>query len=220
MKAIVVLNCGSGSVHRVQGRRPRPRAWPRPSRRGPRADGAGRARAAASRKRPAPPHAADADTVVFGGGDGTVSTGAAALAGGPKALGVLPLGTFNHFARDLGIPLELEDAVRTIAVGHVREVDVGEVNGRPFVNNSSIGLYPEMVRVRDELRRHHGMRKGTAMLGAAREVLRDPPFLRVDLRVLDDVARVRTPFVFVGNNRYEMDALRAGRAAPRWTAAS
>jgi diacylglycerol kinase family enzyme len=154
--------------------------------------------------------ASDADPVVLGGGDGTVSAGAAALAGGPKALGVLPLGTFNHFARDLGIPLGLEDAVRTIAEGRVREVDVGEAGGRPFVNTASIGLYPEMVRVRDELRRHRGMRKGTAMLAAAREVLRDPPFLRVDLRVLDDVARVRTPFVFVGNNRYEMDLFSLG----------
>lgn len=153
---------------------------------------------------------ADADPVVFGGGDGTISTGAAALAGGPKTLGVLPLGTFNHFARDLGIPLGLEDAVRTIAEGRVREVDLGEAGGRTFVNNASIGLYPELVRVRDELRRHRGMRKGAAMLAAAREVLRDPPFLRVDLRVLGDVARVRTPFVFVGNNRYEMSLFALG----------
>lgn len=148
--------------------------------------------------------ASDADVVVFGGGDGTISTGAAALAGGPKPLGVLPLGTFNHFAKDLGIPLKLEDAVRTIAEGRVRQVDVGEAAGRAFLNNASIGLYPELVRIRDELRRHQGMGKGTAMLAAAREVLRDPPFLRADLRVFGDVARVRTPFVFVGNNRYEM----------------
>ena len=161
--------------------------------------------------------ASEADPVVLGGGDGTVSTGAGALAGGPKALGVLPLGTFNHFARDLGIPLGLEDAVRTIAGGRVREVDVGEAGGRPFVNNASIGLYPELVRVRDELRRHRGMGKARAMLAAAREVLKDPPFLRVELRVLDDVARVRTPFVFVGNNRYEMSlfSLGARRALDR-----
>jgi hypothetical protein len=71
-----------------------------------------------------------------------------------------------------------------------------------------------MVRYRDELRRHHGMGKGPAMLRAAREVLREPPFLRVDLRVFDDVTSVRTPFVFVGNNRYEMDLFAlGGRAA-------
>jgi diacylglycerol kinase family enzyme len=209
MKAVVLLNCGSGghdspkaktesdrvaAAFRAAGVEAAVRSVP--------AGGLDQAaREAAS---------SDADPVVLGGGDGTISTGAAALAGGPKTLGVLPLGTFNHFARDLGIPLGLEDAVRTIAEGRVREVDVGEAGGRPFVNNASIGLYPELVRVRDELRRHRGMRKGTAMLAAAREVLRDPPFLRVELRVLEDVARVRTPFVFVGNNRYEMSLFALG----------
>jgi diacylglycerol kinase family enzyme len=212
MKAIVVLNCGSGSAHvssagdetarvaaafAAAGLAPTVQAVP--------ARHIQEAASAAARS--------DADAVVFGGGDGTISAGAAALVGGDKALGILPLGTFNHFARDLGIPLKLEDAVRTIALGHVREVDVGEVNGRPFVNNSSIGLYPEMVRHRDDLRRHHGMRKGPAMLRAAREVLREPPFLRVHLRVFDDVTSVRTPFVFVGNNRYEMNLFALGSRA-------
>jgi len=209
MKAVVLLNCGSGAIDSSK------------------ADAETERVAAAFRAAglEAPVHAvpashieeaasaaalSEADTVVFGGGDGTLSTGAAALVGGAKTLGILPLGTFNHFAKDLGIPLKLEDAVRTIAEGHLREVDVGEANGRPFLNNSSIGLYPEMVGVRDDLRRHHGIRKGPAMLHAAREVLRDPPFLRVDLRVFDDVTRVRTPFVFVGNNRYEMKLFSLG----------
>jgi diacylglycerol kinase family enzyme len=208
MKAVVLLNCGSGrespeakavshrvaAAFRAAGVEAAVESVPASG-----LDEAGRAAASS-----------DADPVVFGGGDGTISTGAALLVGGPKTLGVLPLGTFNHFARDLGIPLGLEDAVRTIAEGRVREVDVGEAGGRPFVNNASIGLYPEMVRVRDELRRHRGMRKGRAMLAAAREVLHDPPFLRVDLRVLGGVTRVRTPFVFVGNNRYEMSLFSLG----------
>lgn len=213
MKAIVVLNCGSGSAHAATAEDETARvaaafdaAGLAPTVQGVPASQLHEAACAAARS--------DADAVVFGGGDGTISTGAAALVGGDKALGVLPLGTFNHFARDLGIPLKLEDAVRTIALGHVREVDVGEVNGRPFLNNSSIGLYPEMVRYRDELRRHHGMSKGPAMLHAAREALREPPFLRVELRVFDDVTSVRTPFVFVGNNRYEMNLFAlGGRAA-------
>ena len=210
MKAIVLLNCGSGAVvgatpeaeaarvaaaFRAAGLEPAVRTVP-----GSGLEEAARAAAASP----------DTDTVVFGGGDGTLNTGAAALAGGDKAMGVLPLGTFNHFAKDLGVPLKLEDAARTIAEGHVRRVDVGEANGRPFLNNSSIGLYAEMVSVREELRRHRGMRKGPAMLRASREVLRNPPFLRVDLRVLDDVTRVRTPFVFVGNNRYEMNLFSFG----------
>ena len=213
MKAIVLLNCGSGSVDASQADAETARVADAFRAEGldaavravPAKDIQEAARAAAS--------SAEIDTVVFGGGDGTLNTGATALLGTGKVMGVLPLGTFNHFAKDLGVPLKLEDAVRTIAQGRVRRVDVGEANGRPFLNNSSIGFYPEMVRVRDELRRHHGMRKGQAMLTAAREVLREPPFLRVDLRVFDDVTHVRTPFVFVGNNRYEMKLFSLGERA-------
>src|SRR6187397_721074 len=95
------------------------------------------ARAAAS--------SSECDVVVMGGGDGTMSAGAGGLAGTGKPMGVLPLGTLNHFARDLGIPNELEEAVRNVAEGVVREVDVGEANDRVFLNNSSLGLYPSAV---------------------------------------------------------------------------
>src|SRR5215212_7448519 len=77
--------------------------------------------------------------ILAAGGDGTVSTIAAAIVDSDKALGVLPLGTLNHFARDLKIPFDLEAAVQTIVVGHTTEVDVAEVNGRIFLNNSSLG---------------------------------------------------------------------------------
>ena len=76
--------------------------------------------------------ASDADVVVLGGGDGTLGTGAAALLGSHKPLGILPFGSLNHFARDIGIPLDLDQAVRAIERGYVTEVDVGEVNGRIF----------------------------------------------------------------------------------------
>ena len=85
---------------------------------------------------------AGAEAVVAAGGDGSVSAVAGALAGSLVPLGVLPVGTLNHFARDLGIPTELEDAVRLIVSGQTIRVDVGEVNGRTFINNCSLGLYP------------------------------------------------------------------------------
>src|SRR5579872_2332750 len=78
------------------------------------------------------------DAVVAGGGDGTVSNVAAALVDSGLPLGVLPLGRFNHFARDLGIPAELEQAVALIAAGNAVTIDSGEVNGRSFINNSSV----------------------------------------------------------------------------------
>jgi diacylglycerol kinase family enzyme len=92
--------------------------------------------------------------VVAGGGDGTVSALAGVLAGTNAAIGVLPMGTLNHFAKDVGIPRHLEAAVRNIFTGQVTNVDVGEVNGHVFVNNSGIGFYPYFVRQREEQEQH------------------------------------------------------------------
>ena len=152
----------------------------------------------------------NADVVVLGGGDGTLSTGAAALVGSPKPLGILPLGTLNHFAKDMGIPQDLDQAVATIEQGHVTEVDVGEVNGRIFLNNSSIGLYPSAVSEREELRRRHGEGKWLAMLDACVDVFRRFPLLDVTLHVEDRAVALTTPFIFVGNNRYEMSLFALG----------
>jgi diacylglycerol kinase family enzyme len=82
------------------------------------------------------------DALVVGGGDGSIRTVAHVLAGTGVPLGILPLGTLNHFARDLGIPTDLKETVALIAAGKTRSIDVGEVNGETFINNSSIGLYP------------------------------------------------------------------------------
>jgi diacylglycerol kinase family enzyme len=153
----------------------------------------------------------DADVVVFGGGDGTLSAGASALLDSGKPLGILPLGSLNHFARDVGIPLDLDQAVRTIESGHVTEVDVGEVNGRLFLNNSSIGLYPSAVAQREELRHRHGGGKWPAMFSACVDVVRRFPLLDVILQSGEGTVALTTPFVFVGNNRYEMSLLSLGR---------
>jgi diacylglycerol kinase family enzyme len=150
--------------------------------------------------------------VVAAGGDGTVSRVAAGVIAVDGTLGVLPLGTLNHFAKDLHIPLELDEAVRTVAAGRVGRVDVGEVNDRLFVNNSSIGLYPNFVHVRDQLRRQ-GHRKWTAMAIATARVLRRYRGVRVRL---DEGGRERvwrTPFVFVGNNEYAVDGINLGSRA-------
>src|SRR6185503_5141279 len=93
------------------------------------------------------------EIIVAAGGDGTINSVAAAVLDTDKILGVLPLGTLNHFAKDLGIPVELETAARTIVAGHTTEVDVAEVNNRIFLNNSSLGLYTMIVREREKLQR-------------------------------------------------------------------
>ena len=152
------------------------------------------------------------DLVVVGGGDGTLGTAAGILRGTEVALGVLPLGTFNHFARDLGVPLELDKAVEAIVTGTVKQIDVAEVNGRVFINNSSLGIYPRIVHWRDELRSRLGLARGKlwTFAWAALTALRRAPFLDVDLCVDGDVQRLRAPFLLIGNNDYEMEGFRAG----------
>jgi diacylglycerol kinase family enzyme len=153
------------------------------------------------------------DAVVGGGGDGTLNTIANALAGTAKPFGVLPLGTHNHFAKDLGVPLDLDAAVERIAAGQPLRVDVGEVNGRVFINNSSLGLYPDIVRDRERQQKRLGRGKWPAFAWAALAVLRRYAFMRVRLTV-DGTERVRrTPFVFIGNNEYRMEGFAIGERA-------
>ncbi|CAN5720072.1 diacylglycerol kinase family protein [soil metagenome] len=156
-------------------------------------------------------HAARGDgrMIVAGGGDGTISAVAAEIVGTEKILGVLPLGTLNHFAKDLNIPLDLEEAARTIIAGHVAKVDVGEVNGQIFINNSSLGLYPDVVRRREQ-RQRLGYGKWNSLLRAAFKVLRRYPFLDIRLNADGKEIVTRTPFVFIGNNTYEMESFNIG----------
>ena len=148
-------------------------------------------------------------TIVAGGGDGTISAVAAELVGTEKILGVLPLGTLNHFAKDLNIPLDLEEAARTIIAGHVAKVDVAEVNGQIFINNSSLGLYPDIVRRREQ-RQRLGYGKWNSLLRSAFKVLRRYPFLNIRLNADGKEIVTRTPFVFIGNNSYEMESFNIG----------
>jgi YegS/Rv2252/BmrU family lipid kinase len=149
------------------------------------------------------------DAVLAGGGDGTINTVAGALVDTGIPLGVLPLGTLNHFARDLGIPLELADAVGVVLQGRTTAVDVGEVNGHIFLNNSSIGVYPRVLRLRERYRQR-GRSKWIAASWAVLAVLRRHSFMGV--RVVADGETIvrRTPFVFIGNNEYRMEGLSAG----------
>ena len=148
---------------------------------------------------------AGAELIVVGGGDGTISAAAGELAGTGTSLGILPLGTLNHFARDLGLPMKLDEAAKVIAAGHARQVDVAEVNGRTFINNSAIGLYPLMVIDRDLQQQRLGRSKRLAMVVAALRALARFHHDRLTLTVNDEQARLDTPLLFVGNNDYRID---------------
>lgn len=150
------------------------------------------------------------DALVAGGGDGTLSCAAGHLAGTGRPLGILPLGTLNHLARDAGIPSDIGEAAAVIAAGHVREVDLAEVNGRVFVNNSSVGLYPDMVRLREAEQERKGRSKRLAMLSASLATLRHFRRHRLWVKVEGQAERINTPLLFVGNNRYQVNLFSLG----------
>jgi diacylglycerol kinase family enzyme len=150
------------------------------------------------------------EAVAAAGGDGTQSAVAAVLAGTGVVQGVLPFGTLNHFAKDLGIPLDLPAATRVLTQGRVVEVDVGEVNGRTFINNSSIGLYPDIVRDRERQRRRLGKGKWRALWSASLHAARALPMLRVHIAGVGERLLRESPFVFIGNNEYRMQGFSIG----------
>lgn len=151
-----------------------------------------------------------AQLVAAGGGDGTINAVASVLVGSGVTFGVLPMGTLNHFAKDLGIPLDLDAAILNLASGTPKHVDVGEVNGRIFLNNSSLGLYPDIVRDREKQQRRLGRGKWPAAVWAALAALHRFPFLSMRLDVGGQHLARRTPFVFIGNNPYTMEGLSIG----------
>lgn len=154
--------------------------------------------------------ASGAALVVAGGGDGTINAVASVMVDSGVPFGVLPLGTLNHFAKDLAIPLDLDGAINNLAQGRRATVDVGEVNGRIFLNNSSLGLYPDIVRDREKQQRRLGRGKWMAFCWATMAALRRYPFLSIRLALNGEHHARRTPFVFIGNNEYRMEGFNIG----------
>jgi diacylglycerol kinase family enzyme len=147
--------------------------------------------------------------VVIGGGDGTLGSAAGALAKSGSTLGILPLGTRNHLARELGVPLKLPEAARLIASGMRRRIDIARVNGHVFVNNASIGFYPDLVQQREGM----ALPKKLAALPAAAAALRRMRHRRLRLEMPGREEHIVTPMLFVGNNRYVLEAGRLGQRA-------
>jgi len=158
--------------------------------------------------------ASDQPLVIVGGGDGTVGCAAQArIESGGGTLAILPLGTRNHLARELGIPVDLEGAAAVAAGGSTRRIDVATVNEQLFVNNASIGFYPLLVRWREAERKQHGLPKWLATVPASWAALRRLRHHRMHLRLRDGEREVRTPILFVGNNRYVLERGQLGQRA-------
>jgi diacylglycerol kinase family enzyme len=138
------------------------------------------------------------------GGDGTVNCVAHAVAGSERTMGVIPCGTLNHFAQDMGVSADLERAVDVAVHAPVHRIDAAEVNGQIFVNNSSLGFYPAMVADRDRMKKR-GLNKWWSLAAASVRAFARFPCVQVELEVDGALKQLRTPLLFVGNNPYEMD---------------
>lgn len=143
--------------------------------------------------------------VVAAGGDGTVAGVAHALAGTGVALAVLPLGTFNYFARGLKMPEAPEAAARAILDGAPHDIRVGTLNGRVFLNNVAIGLYPAILEEREAVYARFGRYRLLAHLASLRTILRFQKPYRMEIYQDDTRHSLRTPMVFVARSAYQLD---------------
>jgi diacylglycerol kinase family enzyme len=141
------------------------------------------------------------------GGDGTLNVVASAALARGLPFAVIPLGTFNYFARDLGIPLDPAAAARIIAEGHVRLVPVGRVNGKLFINNASIGLYRRLIERREQHKRRFGRNRLVALLSGLATLLREHGSYRLRLEIDGRGSTLSTPTVFFGRNTLQMEQL-------------
>jgi YegS/Rv2252/BmrU family lipid kinase len=151
---------------------------------------------------------------VAAGGDGTINHVIQPLVHADGAvLGVIPVGTYNHFAKDVGIPLPWREALEVILTGTTRQVDAARINDRFFVNNVSMGLYPELVAKREERGRDYSRWK--ARLWAAYTTLQKFPHVTFTLETEHHEEVIRTHVLMISNNTYDLS--RMGIEAPRNT---
>jgi YegS/Rv2252/BmrU family lipid kinase len=150
---------------------------------------------------------------VAAGGDGTINGLIQTLVNTDAVLGVIPVGTFNHFARDLGLPLDWRNALDVVISGATRQVDAARVNERFFVNNVSMGLYPELVARREEKGREYSRWKARAYAVIA--TLQKYPHVSVTVETEHHQEVIRTHVLMVSNNSYDLS--RIGIQAPRGT---
>lgn len=155
---------------------------------------------------------ADGGIVVAAGGDGTINTVAQAVLGSGCTFGVLPQGTFNYFSRTHGIPADTAAAVRVLLMGTPQPVQVGLVNDRVFLVNASLGMYPRLLEDREAYKRQFGRSRLVAFAAGLVTLLRAHRKLRLQFEYADASHRVRTPTLFVGNNRLQMESIGAAGA--------
>jgi diacylglycerol kinase family enzyme len=162
-----------------------------------------------------------APVLVAAGGDGTIAAVAEAAVRHGRALGIVPTGTFNFVARSLGIPPEIDAAVNLLVTSPAHPMPVAEVNGRLFLNNASLGLYPAILREREDVYRRWGRSRLAAHWSLLKTVFGAVRPLHLRVTVDGKVLRARSPLIFIARSAYQLDsyglegadAVRAGRFA-------
>jgi diacylglycerol kinase family enzyme len=150
--------------------------------------------------------------ILVAGGDGSIGSAAGAIAGTATELAILPCGTLNHLARDLSLPLNLEEAARIAKTGHSVAVDAAVVNDRLFLNTSSVGAYVAFVRARERLERRFGYHVGSLVAGV--QLLVHMPTFRVTVEVEQVTREYITPLVFIGVGERELRLPTLGARVP------
>lgn len=147
---------------------------------------------------------ADRGVVVAAGGDGTINAVANAVLGSGCPFGVIPQGTFNYFGRDNAISQDARVAAKVLLGGRVTPVQAGKVNGRLFLVNASVGLYPKLLEDREAWKQQFGRSRIVAFVSGMATLLQARG--QLDLRIELDGKAVcwRTPTLFVGNNRLQL----------------
>ncbi len=146
-------------------------------------------------------------TVVAAGGDGTICAVASALAGTGRRMGILPLGTFNYFARSLALPADLDGAVAVVASGRTAPIRIASVNGQVFLNNASLGVYPAILKTREEIYGRWGRSRLAAYWSVLKVLARMGRPLKMRLRVGAEERLLRSPLVFVVNNAFQLEQM-------------
>lgn len=143
--------------------------------------------------------------IVVAGGDGTINAVASVCVKANRPLGIVTAGTFNYVARNLGLPTEVSEAVAVIVNGGVRPVDIGEINGRIFLNNAGFGLYAQMLERREHDKRRFGRSRMVAFLSGMRCLMSSHPLYAVELVADGQTERRLTTTLFFGCNALQLE---------------
>ena len=145
--------------------------------------------------------------IAVAGGDVTISGVTSAMVDQDRPLGIIPQGTFNYFARSMGIPEDLDRAVDLIASGESRPVHVATINGETFLNNASIGAYPAILKTREGIYRRWGRSRIAAYWSVIKALIDFRTTLKLTIVVDGEENTLRTPLVFAVNNAFQLDQM-------------